>query len=187
MTAQQILLLISRTVSGDNEAFEQLIHSQTRKIYYLIRRMIDCAEDVEDIRQEVAILVFQHIGTLKHPEAFGSWLNTLVTRVCSRHIAARNPVDPLEALQDYGALFVETDADCLPAAYSDLLELRVEIRSALSRMPENLRRVVVMYYLDGMRYREIADLLDMTIGTVSTYMFRARERLRTELKQHYFL
>ena len=184
MAAQQILLLISKTVSGDNKAFEQLILSQKHTIFYMIRSMIDHSEDIEDISQEVAILIYKYIGSLKCPEAFWSWLDTLVSRVCLRHYAAHDPADPFDSIPDHENLFVETDSDCLPAAHTDLLELRSEIQEALVRMPENLREVATMRYIYGMRYREIADMLGIAIGTVSTYLFRARERLRSELDQY---
>ena len=187
MAAQQILLLISKTVSGDADAFEQLMISQKNTISYMIRKLVDCNEDIEDISQEVAILIFQYIGTLRRPEAFWSWLGTIITRVCRRHHAARKPADPYDRLPDYENLFIETDSDCLPAAYADKLELHDEIRTALGRIPEILREVVVLHYLCGMRYREIADLLGMTIGTVSTYLFRARGCLRLELNQYILL
>ena len=183
MATQQTLLLISKTVSGDSDAFEQLILSQKNIIFFIIRRLTDCPEDAEDISQEVALRVFQYIGSLKCPEAFGSWLRKLVIRECMRHLAARRPSDPFEDLMDHENQFPETDPDCLPAIYVERLELRSEILTAFAHMPVTLQKVAVLYYLSGMHYREIAEFLDLTIGTVSAYLFRARKFLSEALYQ----
>ena len=181
MQQSHLLPLIRKTASGDCEAFEQLILSQKNNIAFTIRRITDSPEDIEDISQEVAILVFQRIGSLRRPESFYSWLRTIVIRESLRLVAARVPTEDFDPDADCDIRFEETDSDCLPIAYTELLELRGEIRAALGRMPETFQRILALHYLHGMRCREIADFLGTTIGTVSAYLFRARKRMRKEL------
>ena len=181
MPQSYLMPLVLKTASGDGEAYEQLILSQKNNIAFAIRRITDCPEDVEDISQNVAILVYQGIGSLKRPEAFPSWLRTLVVRESLRIIKARIQAEPLEPGDDLDIRFAETDMDCLPTMYAELLELRADIRSALARMPETLSKVLTLHYLRGMCCREIADFLDTTIGAVSAYLFRARKRMKMEM------
>ena len=183
MATPQTLLLISKTISGDSDAFEQLILSQKSIIFYIIRRLTNCPEDAEDISQEVALRIFQRISSLRNPEAFGSWVRTIAIRECMHHLAARRPTDPFEDLLDHENQLPETDPDCLPAIYVERLELRAEILAAFTLMPVTLQKVAVLYYLSGMHYREIAEFLDLTIGTVSAYLFRARKFLSKALYQ----
>jgi len=172
--------LVLKTASGDHEAFEQLFLSQRDIIAYKIRRQINCPEDVEDITQKVALRVFLKIGSLLHPEAFGSWLDTLVVNECNRHFQTKDQTTSLEELPEYENLLIETNTDYLPNAHTERVELKAEIWNNLNRMSEKTKDMFSMHYEYGMCYREIAQYLGMTIGTVSSYMFRAKKRLRKE-------
>jgi len=173
--------LVSKTVSGDEEAFEKLMGSQMNTIAFQIRRMINCREDVEDISQKVAMRVFQHIRTLKHPEAFSSWLRTIVTRECLMHIKSEGSVISIEDLPGFGGSLFETDRDYLPEAYTERREQEKEISEAVKKLPGKSREMVVLYYNDGMCYKDIADQMGVTVGDVSVNLFRAKKRLRKML------
>jgi len=173
--------LVRKTASGDHEAFEQLFLSHRDIIAFKIRRQISCPEDVEDISQKVAMRVFLKIGSLMRPEAFGSWLDTLVINECNRHFQTTDRTTSLEELPEYENLLIETNADYLPNAHTERVELRTEIWSKLNKMSEKTRDVFIMYYEGGMCYREIAQRLGTTIGNVSSHIFRAKKLLRKEL------
>jgi len=181
LSEDPILHLVQKTVSGDREALEQLISLQKGSITLKIRRLTNCPEDVEDIGQEVAIRIFQCIGSLKSPEAYYSWLHTLVNRECFRHFAAQTQTEPFDDDQDSEILIAETDVDCLPLACAERHDQRVEIQAALSRMPEIIQRMVALHYGNEMCHREIAEYLNIPVGTVSSNLFRAIQKLRKEL------
>jgi len=174
-------LLVSKTISGDREAFEQLLLSQDNAIIFRIRSMAKCAEDAEDIRQEVAMRLYQKIGTLKHPEAFDGWLDKLILRECFRHFAAQKPIVYRDNLCEYEENLAETNTDCLPFAHAEHLESYAEINAALNNMPKRISDMVILHYEAGMRYREIANVLGVTINSVASGLFRARKQLRKEL------
>jgi len=173
--------LVSKTATGDREALEQLIASQKNTIALKIRRITGNTEDAEDIAQKVAIRICQNIGALKCPEAFGSWLDRLVSRECYRHITEKREVMLFADFDELEEDYFETDADCLPVAYAEQNELRGEVVSALARIPETDREIATMYYWHEMGYKEISDCLGMSVGTVSANLFRIRKRLRKEL------
>ena len=179
----QIHILVLKIASGDGEAFEQLFISQRDIIAKKIRRYTKCPEDAEDICQKVAIRMYQKIGSLVHPEAFSSWLNTIVIHECRRHFHKMDPATSIEELPEYTNMLVETDTDYLPTEHTEQTELKAGVWDMLNRMPKTTRRVIIMYYEYGMRYREIAKLLGTTVGTVCSIMHRARKRLRKELHQ----
>ena len=181
MSKPSVLDLVSKTVSGDREAFEQLMVLRRNTITSKIFMETKNPDEVEDISQKVAIRIYQNIGTLKSPEAFDSWLNKLVLRECFRHFAAKEPTEYLECSDLTEGMFVETDTDCLPLAYVENLELKEELKGALVRMPEASRRMVILHYEKEMGYREIASCMGVTVGTVSANLNRARNRLRKEL------
>ena len=173
--------LVCRTVSGEQEAFEQLMYSLKSIISLKIRRHIECPEDVEDIGQEVAIRIFQCIGSLKHPEAFESWLHTLVARECLRYFSSNLQKDSFESFSEYDSRLIETDEDYMPLARAERLDMQHEIENVLGRMPEVSQKMVALHYGDEMCYREIAEYLGVSIGTVSSILFRVRRKLRKEL------
>jgi len=173
--------LVSKTVSGDEEAFEKLMGSQMNMIAFQIRRMINCREDAEDISQKVAMRVFQRICTLKHPEAFSSWLKTIVTRECLLHIKAKKPVVSIEDLSGFDGSFCETDKDYLPGAYTERVEQANTISEALKKLPAKSRDMVVFYYSDEMSYKDIANQMGVSVSDVSVNLFRAKKRLRKEM------
>ena len=181
MSKSSVLDLVSKTVSGDREAFEQLMASRKNTISLKILKKTKCPYEAEDIGQKVAIRIYQNIKTLRCPEAFDSWLNKLIVRECLRHFAAKDPAIYLEDSDLPGYMFVETDTEYLPLAHVESLELKEEIKDALARMPEATRNMVVLHYEKEMGYREIADRMGVTVGTVSANLYRARNRLRKEL------
>lgn len=173
--------LINRTISGNREAFEQLILSQKNTISFQISRVTKCREDIEDISQKVAIQVYQRIGSLKYPEAFTSWLKTIVSRECSRHFKSSDQSVSIEDVPGYEDYFHETDTDYLPHVYAEKAEQSKEITKAVNKLPETSRKMVVFHYNGGMTYKEIADRMGVTVSNVSVNLFRAKKRLRGEL------
>ena len=176
--------LISKTISGDIEAFEQLILSQMDSISFQIRgmNMIKNQADIEDISQDVAMRIYQNINSLKYPEAFTSWLRTIIVRECLR--CREDGGDQLVYLEDIQAevLFQETDETCLPSLYAERAEQSKEIIEAMKKLPEALRNMVAQYYCEEKSYKNIAEDMDVAIGNVSINLFRARRRLRKELR-----
>jgi len=174
--------LVNKTISGDNEAFEKLISSKKDIISYQIRRNKDCRDEAEDISQKVVIQVFQRISSLKYPAAFNSWLSTIVERECIRHIKSKDQLISIEDHPGIDGLIRETDKDFIPDANVELLEQSKEIKTALKKLPEKSRDMLVLYYNDGMCYKDIAEQMGVSVGTVSANLFRAKKRLRKEIR-----
>jgi len=181
MIPKKLISLVNKTASGDHEAFEQLLVSQNSLILWIIRRMTDCPYDAEDIRQEVSIRIFRHIASLRHPEAFGSWLRTLVIHECCRHHASRKPCVSLEAIADYESLNADRGPENAPLTHVEKLELKSSLESAVKRLPEHVRNMFYMRYCCDMGCCEIADVTGLKAGTVSVMLFRARVQLREKL------
>lgn len=177
------LPLVCRSVAGDRDAVELLLMSMKETIACKISNMAGCCEDAEDIIQDVMIRLFRSIESLKCPEAFGVWLNRLICTEYIRYRTARSKSRAFGSLEECGDLFEETNPDCIPTVHAEQRETQAELTEALEHISKRFRKMVVMYYNDGMGYREIADNMGMTIGTVSANMFRAKKKLREELRQ----
>jgi len=180
---KNILDLINTAAEGSHEAFEQLLLLQNKIICYKIRTKISNREDVEDIAQEVALRIFMRIDSLKNPEYFGSWLNTMIVRECLKHFNSNNHMTYLEDLsetEDFETLLVENDTDCLPEECLEKREAQNELKRAVDKFSTNVRKMLHLHYNDGLKYREIADIMNMPVGTVCTHLFRTKKRLLKE-------
>ena len=167
MISQTLVSLVNKTAGGDHEAFKQLLISHNPLIHWLIQGRTNCPEDAEDIKQEVSIRIFRHIPSLKRPEAFISWLRTIVIRECDRHIASRRHCLSIETIDDRERLFIETDSDYDPLAHLERLELCSALKTALKTLREPFRNIFYMRYCEDIRNCDIAAVTGVKAGTVS--------------------
>ena len=180
-----VIPLVRKTMAGDSEALEQLLLSQRKIIAVIVRRWTNCqVADTEDISQEVEIRVSQKISSLQSPEAFYSWLHTIVIRECNRYIKARNKFIMLNNELCIDELFVESDPFYLPSEYVELTEIYNELKKVLFGMPIITKQIIFLHYGLGIKQKNIGDLLGVPVGTVSSTLFRMRERLNTALTSY---
>ena len=181
----QLTMLVCKTVSGDREAFEQLIRLKMKAISYKIRAFTGAKhfDDEDDIFQTITLRIFEKIGTLKAPEAFGLWLNTVIKRECLRYLKAKKVSLPLDDPDYCSIIPSEKDADCLPFAHVEKAENLQSIREALCQLSDRARTMVIMYYSHEKSYKDIAHQMGLSIGSVSANLFRAKNKLREELQK----
>lgn len=177
-----VIPLVCQSISGDREALEQLLLSQREIIAVIVRNWTRCqTADTEDISQEVEMRISKKISSLKHPEAFYSWLHTIVVRECNRYIRARNRLIPYESMICIEELLVEPDPVCIPLEYIEQIELRSELQKVLDVLPEMTKQIIFLHYGAEIEQKKIAEILGIPAGTVSSILFRARERLREDI------
>ena len=179
----QLTTLVCKTVSGDREAFEQLIRLKMKAISYKIRAFTGNkhSDDEDDIFQTIILRIFERIGTLKTPEAFGVWLNTVIKRECLRHLGAKKFTLPLDDPDCCSTMPSEKDTDCLPFAHAEKAESMQSIRKALYQLSDRARTMVILYYSHEKSYKDIAHQMGLSIGSVSANLSRAKDKLREAL------
>ncbi len=156
--------------------FKVLCHRYSDEIYRYARSLLANQADAEDATQEVLLRLWNHLPTIR-PFKLRAWLLRTTRCYCLDQIRRRsNPATPLlvgdEVLDERPD---ELAADPSLAADSNL---RLEqARNSVLKLPENLRSVFVLYEVNGLRYREIAETLGIPINSVKVYLSRARERL----------
>lgn len=140
--------------------------------------MTDCPEDAEDIRQEVSFRIFRYIASLRRPEAFSSWLHSIVVRECIRFFTSQKLSVSIETLQYPENIFIDTDPDCIPSKHVERHELKTALESAIGGLREPARRIFQMRYCVGMRCCDIAAATGVEARTVSVILFRVKEQLK---------
>ncbi len=172
--------LFSKKQAADQ--FERLAGENERQVYAVCYHMMGNREDARDCAQETMLRAFRAFDSFRRDAAFSTWITRIAMNVCTDELRKRRPALSLDQLREDKGLDV---ADAAPTAYARLEEkerLRL-LREALAELPEDMRQMIVFRDLRGMSYDDIAQALDMPLGTVKSRVSRAREKLSSLLKQ----
>lgn len=169
--------LVDAAVRGERQAFDELARRHQGAIVNLVRAMIGRDTDAEDLAQEAFVRAWKSLARFRGDSSFRTWLHGIAINVVRTQRSRASRLRELFAIGSGGA------ADPLERASVDdgieaPLALRDAIDRALAQLPADLREAVVLRDLQGLEYREIADVLGVPVGTVESRIFRGRRRLR---------
>ena len=174
--------LVSQTLSGDREAFGVLVHKYQEMVYAYAFQKVRNEEDAQDITQEVFWRAYHHLYQLRQPHRFRSWLYTIMSNQCKRQlmgvIKTRQRETALEEATD-DALWIE------PAHTTPTESWRVDLEQALSELPDDNRVAVSMFYMGDNSLKEISEFLGVSVNTVKSKLYRARQQLGNALSERY--
>lgn len=177
--------LIAACLAGDTTAFGALVRRYQDRLYNTVYRLLDNAEDAQDVVQESFLHAYQSLDGFKGDSLFFTWLyriavNTAISLKRKRRVVlsidgARNGeagVDPLDP-----------SVSARPGHALEQEEQEQRIRRALGRLSPEHRAVLVMKDIEGHKYEQMAEVLQVPIGTVRSRLHRARLELRELLEQ----
>jgi RNA polymerase sigma-70 factor (ECF subfamily) len=184
--------LVADLKAGSEEAFAQLIAQYHQPIYSLIVRSLNDPSDAPDITQEVFIKVFRSIRSFHGDASLRTWLYRIALheasnqrRWWSRHkrqeVTIDVPAESEESGETFSLASTLADQGDSPFDHASQNETRVRVEASLRQLPEVFRTVVVLREIEGFAYEEIAEILDVNIGTVKSRLTRGRSALRTLL------
>jgi RNA polymerase sigma factor (sigma-70 family) len=173
--------LVSRIISGDTQAFRQLMKQNERLVGHMIGRLIDRSEDREEICQDVFMKVYEKIGEFNFQSQLSTWVATIAYRHAINHLRKKRiPVNEIPDEERFTNQFVADDhADAL--AEQDTEEYVLKL---VELLPVQYKTVLTLYHLEGKNYEEIGSITGMPEGTVKNYLFRARNLLKEKVKKH---
>jgi RNA polymerase sigma-70 factor (ECF subfamily) len=183
--------LVAELQAGSEQAFALLIAQYHQPLYSLIARSLQDPADASDITQEVFIKVFRSIRGFHGEASLRTWLYRIALREASnqrrwwsRHkrqeIAIDAPAGPDSGCDTEQPSLAATLADpgCTPYDHAAQKELRERVEAALAQLPEAFRTVVILREIEGFAYEEIAEILQVNLGTVKSRLTRGRAALR---------
>ena len=176
--------LISRSKSGDVEAFNLLVEQYQRLVYNLALRMLGNAEAAEDTSQDTFLSAYKAIGGFRGG-SFKSWVLRIAANSChdKMRVARRYRVVSLDTLMLELDDLPQSNNNESPEDYALRRELGRFLNDGLTHLPEDQRLVVVLSDVQGLSYEEVAQVAGCSLGTVKSRLNRGRTRLRDFLLQ----
>lgn len=183
--------LVQATLAGDGTAFEALIERYQRRLFGLVRHYTRNATEVEDIVQDTLLKAYSRLDSYQQTAAFYTWLYRIAVNTILDFMKrkGRSPVHAVEdpeivGRSETGASDATTQRLSIrPDARLERDEIAGITRSIMDELPEIFRTVLVMRELEQMAYQDIAETLEISIGTVESRLFRARARFKQKLLQ----
>ena len=164
-----MIQLVKRSISGDADAFLELMEKNSLAMYKVARGILDNDEDAADAMQDTILTCFEKIHTLKNPEYFKTWMIRILINECYGIMRKEKKIISLETCEREEPWMERQD-------YSDLYE-------ALMGLTEEARLAVTLYYMEGYSIREIARMTRVTESAVKNRLARARTKLKEELSK----
>ena len=174
--------LIDRCRQGDETAFRELVDQYKALVFSLIARSITNRARAEEVAQDVFLKVHKGLPYFRGESKLSTWIYRIVINALSqeRPELASASLDETNADDDRPKHQPAAD----DRAFGDLV-LKDRLQKAIERLPVPYQVLVNGHYLKGMRYEDLAEALDMPMGTVKTHLHRAKRRLRTLLETEF--
>lgn len=176
-------VLVGRAQRGDQAAFAELVTRHQRYVYNLAYRLLRDPHEAEDLAQEAFLRAWRGLGDFRRQARFTTWLYRIVTNLCYNRLSGlRRQLLAVDVDDDLDALAAPSEQD--PPAAFEAAEQRASLHRQIAALPVKYQLVITLFYLQEFSYQEIAQVLDLPLGTVKTHLFRARERLLQQLQTY---
>jgi len=174
--------LVAEVLEGDTEPFGELVNRYKNLVTSYMAARVPAAE-VDDLAQDTFVRAFRALPTLREPAAFSSWLLGIANHVCVDWHRARRRVASLDAdaPEPVGAVVPHRRPPPPPDAAAEQNEANRLLLESLDRLPEVYRVTLVLKHMEGMSCVEIAEQLDLALGTVTSRLARGYKMLRDRL------
>ncbi len=178
------LKVIDRVLKGDVDAFGILVKRYEKQIVNYIFRMIGDYQDALELSQEVFLKAYLALKTYRSEYSFSTWLYRIAKNRTIDFIRKRKlSTVSIEGQGDEDSVKPQyEDAGLKPDEVFEKKRKEKLVGKAVSKLPLEYREVIIMYHVDGLKYEEIAEILDLPIGTVKNRIFRARKILKEILE-----
>jgi RNA polymerase sigma-70 factor (ECF subfamily) len=185
-------VLVGRVLAGQREAFDQLIERYQRQAVAVSYRLLGNTNDALEVSQDAFLKAFTSLASLQKPEAFGGWLMRIVSNLSlnyrrSRKVRTQLPLDDLlGASESRSSEFAGSDAmarDDNPVHALESKEMGERLQGALAQLPEKQRLAIVLFAIQQMSQKDVAEALECSVEAVKWHVFQGRKKLKELLKE----
>jgi RNA polymerase sigma-70 factor (ECF subfamily) len=181
-------------LSGQREAFDQLIVKYQRQAVAVSYRLLGSTHDALEVTQDAFLKAFTSLSSLQKPEAFGGWLMRIVSNLSlnfrrSRKTRSQLPLDdllggaePQSAEAAGSSEWMAKSGD--PVRRLESEEMGRKLQEALAKLPEKQRMALVMFTIEEMPQKQVAEALNCSVEAVKWHVFQGRKKLKEMMKEH---
>ena len=183
--------LVDRVCSGDQAAFHELVGRYKKKIFYLAYDITGDHQEAEDISQEVFMKMYRSLKTFRRDAKMSSWLYQITVNTSIDSLRKKSS-KPARSIDEFDPSFIQAELPAggsgayalNPVLTTESAQIQEHISEALKKISARERTVFVMRHYNDLKLHEIAEILNITIGTVKSLLFRAIKKLRKELSTY---
>jgi RNA polymerase sigma-70 factor (ECF subfamily) len=177
--------LVLRVQQGDRSAFDLLVIKYQHKIIQLVNRYVKDQSEAQDVAQEAFIKAYRALGNFRGDSAFYTWLYRIAINTAKNYLVSRSrrSSDYQVDVQDAEAIENAPQLQGMETPERLLLNQEIidTIKTAIDKLPDEMRTAIMLREFEGMSYEEIAEAMDCPVGTVRSRIFRAREAIDNKL------
>ena len=178
--------LIDQILAGERDAYKLFIEKYQRLVFHVVYRLISSPADREDICQEVFVKAYQNLSGFKRESKISTWIARIAYNTSVNFLSKKKA----ELIDDFGKenedLIHDVAAkDITPDQWSEKYETKTILDQGISELKPVFRTIISLYHWEEMTYEEIGKILDLPIGTVKNYLFRARKELKKKLAKEF--
>jgi RNA polymerase sigma-70 factor (ECF subfamily) len=177
--------MVERALSGDPEAFGEIVRRWERRIFALAYGMLGREEDARDATQETFLAAFRNLRGFRGDARVSSWLHRIAVNQCitrQRRAKVRGETALEDEAEKNAAVFA-LPIDASPARSAEAIERSRAVRRAVGSLPPDLRQVVVMKEFEELTFQQIADALEIPLSTVKSRLYTALRQLQMRLQK----
>ncbi|MDQ0360309.1 RNA polymerase sigma factor [Breznakia pachnodae] len=183
------LTQIVREVQKDKGQFELLYSQIINKVYFWCYTIVGNKADADDATQEAMIRIYQKLDTLNDVRTFNAWMYRLVTNACYNHLRTRKRKDyefpeDSEFSESFESRLKEERRDSIPQEQYNLDETKELIKGFIGNLSKRQREIVTLYYLEEFNMREVAAILDCSVGAIKVQLHHSRKKLEEQISAY---
>lgn len=179
--------LIRASLSGDSRAFEKLYHKYQNQIYGTLAQRISDRDTIDDLMQDTFFRAYRALHTFKGQAAFSTWLTQIALNVYRSHLRSQQVRQNWVYQTEDPEVVHNVIRDIIPGTLPDqIVEKRERIQlvhKSIQNLPERYRKAMWLRYVMDWSYEEITQALRVPLGTVKTWLCRARRQLKSEFRK----
>lgn len=174
--------LVEKVLQGDKQAFITLIQQNQRLVAHMVGRVIKNEEDRQEVCQDVFLKVYDKLGEFNYKSRLSTWIGTIAFRLSINYLKKKRiKIDKdLDELSARETEFVKNAPEQVQRLQD--LDHQAVIKKAVDQLPVHYKLVITLFHLEEKSHAEIGEIMDMPIGTVKNYIFRARKLLKEYLE-----
>ena len=178
--------LIENILVGNSDDFRILIDKYKKLVSHIVHKLVSNQTERDELGQEIFIKVYQNLSSFQYKSKLSTWIGKIAYNTCLNYLRKKKiPLydDQIKLDKDISTVHIEKakSNDMLPDEILMKRDISKFINAEIEKLPVQYRKAITFFHLDNMSQQEIAEIMDLPLGTVKSYIFRARKLIKDHL------